>query len=144
MAGTTTLCIRCIIFIAVAIPLGFCFSCKSVFGLYQLKHASIITCSLSSYHNDDVSHEAPSYVESIVLRQVYPAMMKHLSEYGNPNIPLGTIDGKRCKTLRRMAFEEKLSDSELKLLEEINFRFNSFEDIYEEADFDDCLQRLIM
>jgi hypothetical protein len=85
----------------------------------------------------------PSYVKSPVLQQVYPALLSHIEEYGNPNIPLGTTDGKRCKTLRRLAFQKKLSEEEMNLLTELEFRFNSLEDVYEEADFDHCLQRLI-
>ena len=85
----------------------------------------------------------PSYVKSPVLQQVYPALLSHIEEYGNPNIPLGTTDGKRCKTLRRLAFQKKLLEEEMNLLTELEFRFNSLEDVYEEADFDHCLQRLI-
>lgn len=70
-------------------------------------------------------------------------MMEHLTEFGNPNIPLGSSDGKRCQTLRRLAFQKKLSEDEVELLTEIGFRFNTLEDVYEEADFDDCLQRLL-
>jgi hypothetical protein len=66
-----------------------------------------------------------------------------VKQYGNPNIPLGTTDGKRCKTLRRLAFENKLTAEEMDLLSSMNFRFNSLEEIYEEADFDDCLKRLV-
>merc|ERR1712137_667642 len=44
---------------------------------------------------------------------------------------------------RRLAFEQKLTNVEMEWLESINFRFNSFEEVYEEADFNDCLRRLI-
>lgn len=102
-----------------------------------------------NYSNDDGSQDAdinveiPSCIQSIVLKQVYPAMVRHMEEFGNPNIPLGSTDGKKCKTLRRMAFQKKLTSEEIELLEGMKFRFNSLEDVYEEADFDECLQRLI-
>ena len=51
--------------------------------------------------------------------------------------------GKRCQTLRRLAFQKKLIEEEINLLTEMGFRFNTLEEVYEEADFDDCLQRLI-
>lgn len=85
----------------------------------------------------------PSFIQSPVLLQIYPALIAHKQEYGNPNIPLGTVEGKKCKTLRRLAFQKKLSQEEMSLLEEIGFRFNSLEDVYQEADFDDCLERLV-
>ena len=69
--------------------------------------------------------------------------MQNQQQYGHPNIPLGTTAGKQCKTLRRLAFQNKLSAQEVELLESIGFRLNSFEDVYEEADFDDCLSRLM-
>ena len=69
--------------------------------------------------------------------------MQNIQQYGHPNIPLGTTAGKQCKTLRRLAFQNKLSAQEVELLESVGFRFNSFEDVYEEADFDDCLSRLV-
>lgn len=85
----------------------------------------------------------PHCIESTVLKQVYPAILKHIEEYGNPNIPLGTKDGNRCRILRRMAFQQTLSPEEMQLLDELNFRLTNFEDVYEEADFDACLNRLI-
>ena len=114
------------------------------FTLNQKKR-STSTQSFTSLNNqnESLSKEVPPFVQSIVLRQVYPAIMQHIEQFGNPNIPLGTVDGKRCKTLRRLVFEQKLTDEEIDLLEKMNFRFNSFEDVYDEADFDDCLRRLI-
>jgi len=95
-----------------------------------------------SRSEDDVS-AIPSFIQSPVLQQVYPALLSHVGQFGNPNIPLGTTDGKRCKTLRRLAFENKLTAEEMDLLTSMSFRFSSFEDIYEEADFDECLERLV-
>ena len=100
----------------------------------------------SNFNTDNDNHyndKVPSFVSSIVLQQAYPSMIRHMAEFGNPNIPLGSADGKRCQTLRRLAFENKLSEEEINLLEEMNFRFNSLEDIYEDADFDEYLDRLI-
>ena len=93
--------------------------------------------------SEDDTAEVPTYIQSPVLQLVYHAILSHMAQYGNPNIPLGTTDGKRCKTLRRHAFENKLSAEEMDLLSSMNFRFNSLEDVYEEADFDDCLKRLV-
>jgi hypothetical protein len=90
-----------------------------------------------------IDTDMPSFIKSPVLEQVYPALLTYVKEYGHPNIPLGTSEGRKCKTLRRLAFEKKLTEEEMNLLTELNFRFNSFEDVYEEADFDECLQRLL-
>jgi hypothetical protein len=108
---------------------------------------SINGWSLSlSTRNDTGSKDdaiVPSFVESIVLKQVYPAMIKHKEEFGNPNIPLGSTDGKKCKVLRQLAFQKKLNEEEMNLLKEMDFRLNSLEDVYEDADFDECLERLL-
>lgn len=87
--------------------------------------------------------QLPLCIQSPVLKQIYPAMLEHVSQYGNPNIPLGNSDGKKCKVLRRLAFQKILTQEEIDLLSSIGFRFNSLEDVYEEADFDECLERLI-
>jgi len=87
--------------------------------------------------------DCPNFVTSPVLREVYPDLLDNISQYGHPNIPLGTTAGKQCKTLRRLAFQNKLTAEEVELLQSLGFRFNSFEDVYEEADFDDCLERLM-
>mmetsp|Transcript_25843 Transcript_25843/g.44142 ORF Transcript_25843/g.44142 Transcript_25843/m.44142 type:complete len:277 (-) Transcript_25843:1506-2336(-) len=89
------------------------------------------------------SINVPSFVASPVLAQVYPALIAHIKEYGNPNIPLGSTDGKRCKTLRRLHFQNKLTDDEVAHLTELGFRFHSFEDVYYECDFDEMLAKLI-
>jgi len=57
--------------------------------------------------------------------------------------PSQTKTGKKCKTLRRLAFEQKLTNEEMQLLSDINFRLNSLEEVYEEADFDQVLGRLV-
>ncbi|KAL7503983.1 hypothetical protein ACHAXN_003190 [Cyclotella atomus] len=70
-------------------------------------------------------------------------MLKHKSNYGNPNIPLGSEDGKRCKTLRRLAFQNKLTADEVELLTDLGFRWSSFEDVYTECDFDEMKSKLM-
>mmetsp|Transcript_17896 Transcript_17896/g.23695 ORF Transcript_17896/g.23695 Transcript_17896/m.23695 type:complete len:260 (+) Transcript_17896:57-836(+) len=93
--------------------------------------------------NKETNVEIPSFITNKVLQQVYPAMLQHQSLYGNVNIPLGTSEGKKCKTLRRLYAENKLSEEEVELLSGLDFRWSSLEDIYEEADFDELLGRLI-
>jgi len=99
--------------------------------------------SLSSDSSSAIPSECPGFVASPVLRKVYPDLMENIANYGHPNIPLGTTAGKQCKTLRRLAFQNKLTAEEIELLDNIGFRFNALEDVYEEADFDDCLTRLV-
>lgn len=108
----------------------------------QINSTTIFT-GLADTRVNDAGKDELDFIETIVLRQVYPAMMQHLQLYGNPNIPLGSTNGKKCKTIRRLAFENKLTSKEMDWLQSINFRFNSFEEVYEEADFQDCLERLV-
>jgi len=137
-----------------------------------IKHSSIIECkaaatataaSSSSYDDDndnDSDNDAetttttttttastieilPSFITSPVLSQVYSALIAHKAEYGNPNIPLGSTNGKKCKTLRRLHFQNKLSDEETRHLTELGFLFHSFEDVYYECDFDEMLGKLL-
>lgn len=70
-------------------------------------------------------------------------MIKHMEEYGNPNIPLGTSDGRKCDTLRRLQIQQKLSREEVSLLQEMGFRFDSLEDVYEKVDFEEMLKRIL-
>lgn len=84
----------------------------------------------------------PSCIVSPVLAQLYPALVLHKAKYGNPNIPLGSIEGKKCATLRRLHFNNKLSAEEEACLTELGFRFRSFEDVYYENDFDEMLEKL--
>lgn len=85
----------------------------------------------------------PSFVKSPVLSQLYPKLLIHNELYGNPNIPLGSKEGKMCKTLRRLFVQNKLNPQEIELLEEIKFRLTDLEQIYQEADFEDICKRLI-
>ena len=112
-----------------------------------------MTHPMSSYNAADAADgttgtehlpkDVPDYVTSPVLQQVYSDLLANVNKYGHPNIPLGTSSGRKCKTLRRLAFQNKLSPQEMDLLESIGFRFNSLEDVYKEADFDECLARLL-
>jgi hypothetical protein len=97
----------------------------------------------SSTGDGDDGVDIPSFIVSPVLAQVYPAILAHKAKFGNPNIPLGSTDGKRCNTLRRLHFQKKLSDEEASLLTDLGFRFHSFEDVYYECDFDEMLGKLI-
>lgn len=90
-----------------------------------------------------ISVDIPSFIVSPVLSQVYPALLAHKDKYGNVNIPLGSSDGKRCKTLRRLHFQNKLTEEESNLLTELGFRFHSFEDVYYECDFGEMLSKLL-
>lgn len=85
----------------------------------------------------------PRCINVSVLEQVYPSLLKWRDEYGHPNIPLGTPEGRMCQTLRRLQIQQKLSDDEVKLLEDIGFRFASLEDVYHEFDFDAMLEKLV-
>lgn len=92
---------------------------------------------------EDEEFDLPSVIKTNVLKRAYPKILNHMETYGNPNIPLGSKEGNYCKTLRRMAFQNTLLPEEVDLLTELGFRWNDFEDVYDEADFDDCLDRLI-
>ncbi|KAL3787024.1 hypothetical protein HJC23_010641 [Cyclotella cryptica] len=99
---------------------------------------------LSSSPSNDVNEPSilPTVVTSPVLTAVYPALLAHISTHGHPNIPLGSADGKRCKTLRRLAFQNKITTDEMTHLTELGFRFHSLEDVYHECDFDEMMVKL--
>ena len=127
----------------------------TVYHWHYLQRGTILAkCeySVSPNDEDDTSNEnsstiskvdIPSFIVSPVLAKVYPAMIAHKEKYGNVNIPLGNTDGKRCKTLRRLHFQNKLTDEETEHLTELGFRFHSFEDVYYENDFNEMLGKLI-
>ena len=106
-------------------------------------HALLQAPSSDDSSSATTPSECPGFVTSEVLRQVYPDLTENIAEFGHPNIPLGTTAGKQCKTLRRLAFQNKLAAEEMQLLDGMGFRWSSLEDVYEEADFDDCLSRLV-
>lgn len=83
-----------------------------------------------------------SIIKSPALREVYPKLVKWKEQYGNPNIPLSTSGGRYCKTLRRLHIQNKLTEEEITLLDELGFQFNSLEDVYFDADFDLLIMRL--
>jgi len=82
-------------------------------------------------------------IDSPELKKVYPQMLEHISLHGHPNIPLGNSDGWACNTLRRLYVKNELSDNDLELLQEMQFRF-SFDDIYEQMDFEEMVGRLLV
>jgi hypothetical protein len=79
---------------------------------------------------------------SPVLQQVYSSLLQHVTEFGNPNIPLGTSAGRQCQTLRRLHIQQKLTALEVQALDDLGFYWHTLEDVYYTADFDDLLQRL--
>ena len=93
--------------------------------------------------NDDEISKLIESFSSPVLKQVYRKLLEHLSEFGNPNIPLGTSDGRQCETLRRLAIQQKLTPTEVEALDTIGFRWHSLEDVYYTAEFDKLFQRLL-
>jgi len=81
--------------------------------------------------------------DSPVLKQVYRDMIEYKSEFGHPNIPLGSPEGRLCKTLRRLHIQNKLSDSDVAWLDGMGFTFHSLEEVYYDVDFEELLQRLL-
>lgn len=82
-------------------------------------------------------------ISSPVLQQVYPDLLKYVDEYGHPNIPLGSKEGRQCQTLRRLHIQNKLSEEEIEWLDSLGFTWHSLEDVYKYADFDEIFQRLL-
>merc|ERR1711937_1001322 len=82
-------------------------------------------------------------IRSSTLRQLFPKLIAWKQQYGNPNIPLGTSDGRQCQLLRRLHIQQKLTPSEVELLEDIGFTFQlSLDDLYYDADFETMFLRL--
>jgi hypothetical protein len=95
-------------------------------------------------NNSDAPPVTAVLFSSPVLEQVYPALLRHKEEYGHPNIPLGNKEGRQCNTLRRLHIQNKLTQVEVGLLEEIGFTFHSLEEVYEHgADFDELFTRML-
>ena len=82
-------------------------------------------------------------ITSPVLQQVYPEILKYMEEYGHPNIPLGSKEGRSCQVLRRLHIQNKLTPEEVEWLDSMGFTWHSMEDVYKYADFDEMFQRLI-
>lgn len=89
--------------------------------------------------DDDI----PEEVQNAVLKSIYQDMIQFSRENGNPNIPLGSKEGRQCEQLRRLAVQGKLSEQEMELLEKMNFRFYSLEQVYETADFNELYEKLL-
>lgn len=109
--------------------------------------------SISSLHGkgDDANDHDEKYLKTKtsqevichpVLRQVYPDLMAHKIKFGHPNLPLGSSAGRKCSTLRRLYLQNQLTVEEVALLQSEGFVFLSFDNIYNEADFDKMFQRL--
>jgi len=82
-------------------------------------------------------------ITSPVLQQVYPEILKYMEQYGHPNIPLGSKEGRSCQVLRRLHIQNKLTPEEVEWLDSLGFAWHSMEDVYKYADFDELFQRLI-
>lgn len=80
---------------------------------------------------------------SPVLQNLYPALLAWKADYGHPNIPLGTSEGRQCATLRRLHIQKKLTEEEVLWLEELGFMFHSLEDVYHDVDFNALFARLM-
>lgn len=85
----------------------------------------------------------PSSFDSPVLRQVYPALVAFKQRFGHVNIPLGSTDGRKCETLRRLQVQGKLSDADVAALDALRFRWHSLEDVYRTVNFSDLYTRLL-
>jgi hypothetical protein len=85
----------------------------------------------------------PSSFDSPVLRQVYPALVAFKQRFGHVNIPLGSSDGRKCETLRRLQIQGKLSQRDFEALDELRFRWHSLEDVYHTVNFADLYRRLL-
>jgi Helicase associated domain len=84
----------------------------------------------------------PEIITTKALAQLYPALMEHRAQYGNPNIPLGTTEGRQCNAVRRMHIQGKLTDAEVAFLTDLGFIFHTLEDVYEHVDFEEMFPRL--
>jgi hypothetical protein len=117
----------------------------------RASRSSFLSSSASSsalFYGEEPPQEVSGLVENLVfqspvLKQLYPALLQHKQNYGNPNIPLGTKEGRQCQTLRRLHIQNKLTDEEVTWLQELGFTFHSLEDVYRFADFNDLFQRLV-
>lgn len=81
--------------------------------------------------------------DSPVLKRVYPKLLEWKAQYGHPNIPLGSSEGRQCQTLRRMHIQKKLTDEEVDWLDSLGFVFHSLEDVYKDVCFDELFARLM-
>ncbi len=94
------------------------------------------------YGNND-SKDENLIITSPVLQQVYPEILQYVDQYGHPNIPLGSKEGRQCQTLRRLHIQNKLTPEEVEWLDSLGFSWHSMEEVYKYADFDEMFQRLV-
>lgn len=102
--------------------------------------------NLSSYRNPTrLTYSEETEIVSPVLKSLWPHLRANIQTYGHPNIPLGTSAGRQCQTLRRLHAQQKLTASDVALLESLNFTFYNLEDIYASQleQFDELLERLL-
>jgi len=69
--------------------------------------------------------------------------VEYYQEYGHPNIPLGSSEGRQCQTLRRLHIQNKLRPDEVDWLTQMGFTFFSLEEVYHTSDFDILFQRML-
>jgi hypothetical protein len=100
--------------------------------------------SSSNYSDGSGTILLPPCIISPVLAQVYPAIVEYKQKHGTANIPLGSTNGKRCKTLRRLHYQNLLTNDETELLSSLGFIFHTFEDVYAQCDFDEMLFKLTL
>jgi hypothetical protein len=83
-------------------------------------------------------------IQSPVLQRVYPLLIEYVQTYGHPNIPLKTPGGRQCVTLRRLYTQQTLNDSDVSILDALNFTWHSYEDTYVNNPdrFEEFVQRL--
>ena len=112
---------------------------------FRIMASSTTTIGMASTQDEataSTSTSLPSELTTKALAQVYPAMLAHQAEFGNPNIPLGTAEGRQCNILRSMQIQGKLTPAEVSLLEDMGFIFRALEDVYQYVDFDELFARL--
>jgi hypothetical protein len=102
-----------------------------------------VSTNMSTAGSTSAAVTVTSTQDSPVLRQVYPVMLQHVQDYGHPNIPLGIPAGRQCETLRRLHTQQKLSANDVMLLDSIEFRWHSLEDVANTADFQELFARLV-
>lgn len=88
------------------------------------------------------SEDTDVSMDSVVLQNIYPSLLEYIEQYGHPNIPLGTTQGRACHTLRRLKIQGKLTDNDADILLNLGFRF-TFDNIYEDMHFEEILGRLL-
>lgn len=101
-----------------------------------------VTCWNAKETSEKSNVVPPELITTKALAQLYPALVEHKAQYGNPNIPLGTAEGRQCNAVRRMHIQGKLTDAEVEFLTDLGFIFHTLEDVYEHVDFEEMFPRL--